>query len=208
MTELSQRTPREIDEVLAALWYQRSSAETRIAFANNHLHDLLRERAQQISRTQRRWPTTHAEAAQKVQAALVALAEHYRATGSYIDAPGPMAPYDIGRAERCLANLETGRAEVDRLDTEIEQLEAEYRRRPWSRFFLVTSSAGHVHSSMVCHTCRPSTTYGWRPDLSGKTEAEAVDKLGPALCSVCFTSAPVAHQEKRITKAAAVRLAA
>ena len=34
----------------------------------------------------------------------------------------------------------------------------------WSRFFLVTSSTGHVHSSTSCSTCRPTTTYGWLPE--------------------------------------------
>jgi hypothetical protein len=88
----------------------------------------------------------------------------------------------------------------------IDQLEGLYTG--WSRFFVVTSSAGHVHATRACHTCRPTTTYGWRPDLSGNTEAEAVAKLGPALCSVCFPTAPVEHQANKITKARAAKLAA
>jgi hypothetical protein len=78
----------------------------------------------------------------------------------------------------------------------------------WSRFFLVTSSSGHIHSSMHCSTCRDTTTYGWMPELSGKTEAEAVARLGPALCSVCFATAPVEHVGGKISAAKAKELAA
>ena len=46
--------------------------------------------------------------------------------------------------------------------------------------------------------------YGWLPKLSGMTEAEAVEEHGPALCSVCFPSAPVEWQGGKITKAQAV----
>lgn len=63
----------------------------------------------------------------------------------------------------------------------------------WSRFFVVTSSNGHIHSSMACSTCRPTTTFGWLPELSGKDQAEAIAFFGPAaeaLCSVCFPDAP------------------
>src|SRR6478752_7603092 len=65
-----------------------------------------------------------------------------------------------------------------------------YRSAPWSRFVEVTSSNGHIHSHTACSTCNPRTTYGWWPELSGLTEADAVAKLGPILCSVCFPSAP------------------
>lgn len=59
----------------------------------------------------------------------------------------------------------------------------------WSRFFLVTG--GHIHSSMSCSTCYPTTLFGWLPQLSGLTEADAVAAHGPLLCSVCYPSAPV-----------------
>jgi hypothetical protein len=73
---------------------------------------------------------------------------------------------------------------------------------------LVTSSNGHVHSSMYCSTCRPTTTYGWLPELSGKTEADAVDELGPNLCSVCFPTAPTDWVGGKITKSQAEKRAA
>src|SRR5271166_137679 len=45
----------------------------------------------------------------------------------------------------------------------IEEAESEYTG--WSRFFLVTSSQGHIHSSMRCSSCFQTTTYGWLPEL-------------------------------------------
>lgn len=86
-----------------------------------------------------------------------------------------------------LAEHELTTALIEATEEAIEQAESEYTG--WSRFFLVTSSQGHIHSSMHCHTCYPTTAYGWLPELSGKTKGEAVDELGPALCSSCFPGA-------------------
>ena len=61
----------------------------------------------------------------------------------------------------------------------------------WSRFFLVTSSKGHIHASMNCSTCNWKTTFGWLPDVSGLDEEAAVEAHGALLCTVCFPSAPV-----------------
>jgi GNAT superfamily N-acetyltransferase len=67
--------------------------------------------------------------------------------------------------------------------------EDEFRKRGgWSRFFLVPD--GHIHSSMQCHSCHPTTQFSWLPHLSGKTEGEAVEAHGPHLCTHCFKSAP------------------
>lgn len=78
----------------------------------------------------------------------------------------------------------------DRLEAEIVPLEAQYTG--WSRFFLVTNTNGHIHSSRGCSTCYATTQYAWLPALSGKTEKDAVEEIGEILCSVCFPSAPVA----------------
>ncbi|MGW9069241.1 hypothetical protein ACWGQT_07325 [Streptomyces yangpuensis] len=73
---------------------------------------------------------------------------------------------------------------------------AEWERRDgWSRFFLVQD--GHIHKGgpsgwgSDCHTLRYNTVLYWRPELSGSTEQEAVDALGPTMCTVCFPKAPV-----------------
>lgn len=61
----------------------------------------------------------------------------------------------------------------------------------WSRFFLVLNNGGHIHRSMSCTTCYATTEFAWLPELSGLTEAEAVEAHGEILCSICFPSAPV-----------------
>lgn len=77
----------------------------------------------------------------------------------------------------------------------VRRYDAEFRARGgWSRFFLAQSSNGHIHSSTRCQTCNrmgKATSFGWLTDLSGASEAEAVEKYGPLLCTVCFPSAPL-----------------
>jgi len=98
------------------------------------------------------------------------------------------------------------RAEIDKLSEIIDQAhdqlgaleeeaapyEAEFiARGGWSRFYQVTNSNGHVHKSMQCSTCYPTTTYYWHHQLSGATESELIDQAGSNACTVCFPDAPV-----------------
>lgn len=108
-------------------------------------------------------------------------------------------------ASIALAEYEQTTALVEATEEAIEVGESEYTG--WSRFFLVTSSTGHIHSSMRCSTCYQTTTYGWLPELSGATEKAAVKVLGTTLCSECFKSAPVALQGGKLTKREAEVLA-
>jgi hypothetical protein len=81
----------------------------------------------------------------------------------------------------------------------VEEVNEEYQSRPWSRFFLVTSSDGHIHASTRCCTCNKgkyATGFALVPYLSGQTSADAVADFGPALCSVCFPEAPVEDKEQ------------
>jgi len=57
----------------------------------------------------------------------------------------------------------------------------------WQRFWLVE----HIHGDRHCSSFRPTTRLGWLPDISGLTEAEAVETYGPNLCTKCFPTAPV-----------------
>lgn len=95
-----------------------------------------------------------------------------------------------------LAELKRYEQIVIDTNTRVLVLEGEHDRRQWSRFFLVTSSHGHIHASRNCSTCRPTTEYGWLPNLSGATEAETVAEHGPMLCSICFPTAPVEWTRK------------
>lgn len=72
-------------------------------------------------------------------------------------------------------------------------------RGGWSRYFLVTSSNGHIHQSTSCHTCnkgKNATTFALVYHLSGETADRAVEVFGPALCSACYPQAPVESREQ------------
>jgi hypothetical protein len=62
----------------------------------------------------------------------------------------------------------------------------------WSRFLVVPG--GHIHTNDGCFTLRADTRTAWLPELSGDTEADAVEVYGEVLCSHCYPSAPVAWQ--------------
>lgn len=79
-------------------------------------------------------------------------------------------------------------AEKDRNAAEQAPLHAEYKRRPWTRAFLVTD--GHVHSSTECSTCFETTRFTWLVDLAAKDEAEIVELAGERACTVCYPTAP------------------
>lgn len=95
------------------------------------------------------------------------------------------------RARRSRSDIVAAKAVISRLERQMDMLDEEWARRPWSRFFVVRNNNGHIHSNRECSTCFPTTSWGWLPNLSGKTEADAVYSEGPNLCSICFPSAPV-----------------
>jgi hypothetical protein len=195
--------PRETDTALAALWNDRAAVDGKLAASDKWLQRLAGATFRYVGRGGRQVSDLTTEQA-------VAILEP-------ILAANPDDGYGYGRLETCRSasigqarNALTERVELEarraELAASIRDLES--RWTGWSRFFLVTSSAGHVHRSMACSTCRPTTTYGWLPELSGQTEAQAVAELGPALCSVCFPSAPVEHQGGKLTAAQARKRAA
>lgn len=74
-------------------------------------------------------------------------------------------------------------------DEEMAPFEDEFDRRGgWTRAFLVTG--GHVHSSMHCSTCFPTTSFAWMTDYSGMDEDTVVTDAGERACTVCYPSAP------------------
>lgn len=133
---------------------------------------------------------------------------------------------DLNRAEtekahwsRCLARRQEmsvqkwhdeAAAKVAAIREQIAPLDDLYAQHNWSRFFIVTSSSGHIHKSMYCHSCnkgRSFTTFALMPSLSGSTTDAAVARLGAALCSHCFPEAPTHQQEQmKISQRAAQAL--
>ena len=93
-----------------------------------------------------------------------------------------------------LAQAEALLAQIAEIDIEKLPLEAQYTG--WTRAFVVPE--GHVHSSMNCSTCYPTTVFGWVTELSDHTEAEIIEAAGSRACTVCYPSAPVDAPAGRI----------
>jgi hypothetical protein len=82
--------------------------------------------------------------------------------------------------------------EHDAIMAEADPFEAKYESAGrWTRAFLVQNGNGHVHKSMSCQTCFPSTRFAWLPQYSGQSEELIVDDAGESACTVCYPSAPV-----------------
>jgi hypothetical protein len=110
-----------------------------------------------------------------------AIAETRRSIGRYDRACARVPAYLTER----LADQE---AQIAAVRAAAEPFEAEFRRRPWNRYFIVPD--GHVHRSW-CSTLRPTTERGWLPEHSGADEAAIVATFKFVACTVCFSSAPV-----------------
>lgn len=96
---------------------------------------------------------------------------------------------EIAKGEAAIAEA-TPVLEAARI-TEAECNEEYNRRGGWTRFWIVSNSNGHIHTSLYCSTCFPTTQYAWLPNLSGSTNAEVVELAGMSACTICFPDAPV-----------------
>lgn len=181
--DLSTATPPDLDAHFADLAAREARIDQRISSAVSSAHSAIGERPTYTSRLRIPvWPTTSEEAIAKARE----LATN----------PDPAKPW-LGRdAGRAVDKYDGAMLDLFALRKEREPLSAEWTRRGgWSRFFEVDNNNGHIHSSMSCQTCNrngKATRFGWHPELSGLTEKDAVDALGPSLCTVCFPSAPLA----------------
>jgi hypothetical protein len=70
------------------------------------------------------------------------------------------------------------------------------RRAGWTRYWIVANGNGHVHSTMGCQTCFPTTEFHWLAELSGTSRTDLVELAGERACTVCFPIAPVATREQ------------
>ncbi len=144
------------------------------------------------------------------------IAGHRKVNGRFVASlsdvdPSTLSPWNQRDWADTQAKVHQHDEAINHLRDEIADLDAVWSfHGRWSRFFLVTNTNGHIHSSLNCSTCRIDTQFAWLPTLSGLTEAEAVEAHGSILCSVCFPSAPVewTNGESKAAQAAKAERAA
>jgi hypothetical protein len=183
MTTTATAAPREIDTELARLYGEMATARVALSSAWASVHRVAGDKGRYASRSVKVHDLSHEEA--RTAAELVSDGADWKAT----------------EARSALDRLDAALAHVRAIRWESAPFEAEFELRRWTRFFLVTG--GHIHSSMSCSSCHATTAFGWLPDLSGKTEADAVAEHGALLCTFCFPSAPVEWTNGRELEAAA-----
>jgi hypothetical protein len=104
---------------------------------------------------------------------------------------------------KCEDKIATFKDELFKVGSHILDLDAIYDQDPWTRAFLVINSNGHVHSSLDCNTCFPTTRYNWLIQYSNDDENTIVEDAGKDACTVCYPSAPaeVLNRPSRIVTA-------
>lgn len=185
---LSQMTPQEVDAELEGFYVEMAKLTGEQMRTHDHLH-YADEQTRAYGTPARRARMAHDGWPKSIEETEESLREKI--------ADEQVPSWKVRDAERLLDKIEGQRARRAELFAEMEVREAEFRARPWPRFFLVTSSQGHIHSSMDCSTCKPSTQFGWMPKLSGQSEKEAVEANGSILCTVCYPSAPTEWTDGR-----------
>jgi len=173
--DLTTATPVEIDTELARLHGDIAEARKRLDGALDVIHEYVGDRKRGRAAYKLDHGTATMQASKRIDKAH---AEEDKF-------------YTHGEAERAIGRATDMHDVIAALETKCEQIDMEYASRPWSRFISVED--GHVHSGTRCAkgTIRVTTKIGWHPELSGTTEADAVAKLGPMLCTHCFPTAPV-----------------
>ena len=218
--DLQAETPAQIDGRLAKLSGAAQKAEATRDFNEDRVLDQAHMRHYEKSKV---WGVsgryvqtgTFTEARAVVESQKAAYDQEFRVQGLDYDAVSDLARAGITTQEyspRYLAAYDQAVKDLVAIEADMAELDAEYvRRGGWTRTYLVVSSAGHLHSSTACSTCRFTTRFMLWYALSGLTEDEMIRELGDradALCSVCYPDAPVAAKRKNITKAQAAKLAA
>lgn len=189
MTDLFElaRDPKAFDTRLAELQAKRDQAGRDVQRHEDAAHRLLGDKKSYRNTRVPVWAMTSVEVEHELQRRVV---------------DGDVIAGDL------LRKLAAEHAIVDAFDYEIGNMNNVYLRsgNRWTRFFpSQTKSQPHIHRSLTCHTLYPTTVMSWAPELSGKTDAEAVEQLDEALCSVCFPDAPVALHEYVSRKSQAER---
>lgn len=168
---LTTATPVEIDNVLYPLLAKRWE-----------IHHKAHQLRQSIARTV--WP-----------AEFQATYERYMDKFSKHRTYPIQTAYDGGRTLNDYnARLNAAVEALAAVNAEIAPLEAEYARRPWSRYVIVPG--GHIHRYQGCSTLRPTTETILLIEASGvEAEAEVIARYSYTACTKCFPNAPVAEAQ-------------
>jgi len=131
---------------------------------------------------------------------LVSKLESAEDTKKFYEKHYPTRVDEIEKAAEKIAVIES---EISKVNVEILKLNKIYNQDPWTRAFLVLASNGHVHSSMDCNTCFPTTRYNWLVQYSNDDEKTIVEDAGQDACTICYPSAPaeVLNRPSRIVTA-------
>lgn len=171
------RREAEIDTKLAELWGEEQALRHKQGGIRRSLHLALGLEERIGGRYgERHYPHSLGEIVRRAEEA---------------QAEGLLDYYAEKAVARDLAEVASTTEALAKVRAEAAPLEAIFNEEQWSRFFLVTNTNGHIHSSMNCSTCYFDTSFAWLPQLSGLTEPDAVEEQGAILCSICFPSAPV-----------------
>jgi len=197
-------TPTEVDEIYLARLHRRSEAWNELKWAK---HVVLSKFAKFVV-IEEAGSRHREEAWVRQDSKLPHRVTKEQAVADAVTFEELAAQHADSDAVRAAGAAEEAFAEAN---LAVRECEDEYASRPWSRYWLVCSSDGHVHRSCDCSTCnkgRSPTQFALTPYLSGQTVEAAVADLGPALCSVCFPEAPVESREQaRISARLAIALA-
>jgi hypothetical protein len=175
-TRITEMTPAQIDHELAGFGDQVRAADAAADSAIDNMHRAMGEKPKDTP-FGTVWPTTSED--------VILLCRERIAAPDYREDPWGTSPSKAVKAyDAATAARQTARDAAAPYEAEFSS------RGGWSRFYLVTSSDGHIHRATGCSTCYITTVFGWLTDLSGSTEEDAVAAHGPLLCSVCYPSAP------------------
>jgi hypothetical protein len=166
--------PKVVDRQLAEIWRNEQQIERQLVPTMESFHRAIGDSRKYQNVRNSPWTLSDEQAETKAREMVAA---------------GTISMTYRQSTEHSLGKLDELRVSLAQLRKTAKPLEAQFAKHRWSRFFMV--EGGHIHSSMSCHSCTWTTRFGWLPELSGETEAQAVVAHGALLCTFCYPSAPV-----------------
>lgn len=186
---LQEMTPSEVDEALYAIYGEIGRATTLRDYKWDTVKTKVREHLGRGYRD-KVLPGEVREAIRQVQA--LAEDDAIEALVNDENVATRVRGYRLRAVQEAVQAYDAACSQVEDLIASQQPYDEEWERRGrWTRAFLVNNSNGHVHRSMHCTTCFPTTQYHWVTEMSDHSEQEIVEKAGERACTVCYPSAPV-----------------